>query len=444
MEMRRFGWLDGVLLLAVLLLAAGARGWYLYHLADGAATDGPLQVQDDGSREFEELVDNLRKGRGFRGNDPLVDREEVTAHTSPGYPCFRAVVANVTSSWADESQAVRWLQGGLGALTAGIYFLFARRAFRSLLAATLAGVLCALHPFWVVNTAELSDGVLASFLLAACLALGARGSQEGGPTASLLYGLSLAGLALVRAALLPFAVVAMLWFLARCRFVRRGWLCALLAFLGFINGLVPWTLRNFKVFGEVVPVVDSTYYHLWAGTEKGADGGPPPSGHPALPKDLQNLDQEDQPERYNRLAQRVVYNIQEHPDRVLRLRLQAGLAFVFGADWFKDKHRLWRGDDEYAAVFYGSLLGMLLLMFLGWRWSFAWRRLSMPISVAVIWVPLPYLLSHAEALSGPRLPLDGVLLSYAAFALTCFVPLRYSGGGRSLWAGPEPAPSNPV
>src|SRR5262249_52900466 len=80
---------------------------------------------------------------------------------------------------------------------------FARRAFRSVFVGTLAGLLCAVHPFWVFNTAELNDGVLASFLLAACLMLGARGCQTGEAFTSLLYGLALAALALVRAALLP-------------------------------------------------------------------------------------------------------------------------------------------------------------------------------------------------------------------------------------------------
>jgi hypothetical protein len=69
-----------------------------------------------------------------------------------------------------------------------------------------------------------------------------------------------------------------------------------------------------------------------------------------------------------------------------------------------------------------TLLGMLLLAFLGWRWSYGWRRESMPAGLAMVWVPLPYLLSHAEALSGPRLPLDGLLLTYAAFALACLIP----------------------
>jgi hypothetical protein len=65
---------------------------------------------------------------------------------------------------------------------------------------------------------------------------------------------------------------------------------------------------------------------------------------------------------------------------------------------------------------------MLLLGVLGWRWTFAWRTEAQPLAVAVMWVPLPYLLSHAEGLCGPRLPLDGVLLCYSAFVLACLAP----------------------
>jgi hypothetical protein len=75
---------------------------------------------------------------------------------------------------------------------------------------------------------------------------------------------------------------------------------------------------------------------------------------------------------------------------------------------------------------------MVLLATLGWRWSFGYCYESMPLSLALIWIPLPYLLSHAEGLSGPRLPLDGVLLCCAAFALVFLTP----GVGQRLRDGP--------
>jgi hypothetical protein len=59
----------------------------------------------------------------------------------------------------------------------------------------------------------------------------------------------------------------------------------------------------------------------------------------------------------------------------------------------------------------------------------------------VIWIPLPYILCHAADLSGPRLPLDGVLLCYSAFALLCLVP---GIGGWLLRGAPQQPPQPPA
>src|SRR6516162_4306363 len=163
MEMRRFGLADLVLFLAVLLGAGAVRAWYLYDWADSAKEVGPIQVQNDDAqaRELEKLRTNLVKDQSFKAPAPLTDemltgKEKETAHASPGYPWFLAQIFGGMDDW---QAIVRWVQAGLGALTAGLYFLFARRAFHSLTVATLAGTLCALHPFWIANTAELNDGV---------------------------------------------------------------------------------------------------------------------------------------------------------------------------------------------------------------------------------------------------------------------------------------------
>jgi hypothetical protein len=492
MQPGQFGKSDLILFLLILAAAAGVRVGYVTLMASGGPEYALPHVQDDDSGEILALVNRLKEApSSFGGADPLRLGDEPNAHRAPGYPWLLALLARVLPHW---ERLVPWLQCGLGTLAAGFWFLFARRAFNSALAAFLAGLLCALHPFWVINTAETNDGVLTSFLLAAAVCLGARGSQSGGAFTSLLYGLSLASLALVRAALLPFAFVALLWFLWRCRESPRGWFFALLAFLGFANGLVPWALRNIQELGEVVPVADSAPFHLWMGNNPWATGGPqsPAEIRLALAQDphlpagwARRLDQKrlcadcvswlaaapdgDLPanlfwagwclselarpplprsERARALLEAAWKAVEADPAAALRRRLWAGLYFVFGEEWFTHG-RLWQAGPgtessqspplppslaaAVPVVLNGTLLGMLLLAALGWRWSYGWRREAMPLSLAVIWVPLPYLLSHAEALSGPRLPLDGGFLCYAAFALACLVPRV---GGRLL-EGPE-------
>jgi len=451
-EPSRFRLVDAVLLLVILATAAGARVGYLASYADHAQTDGPFLVQDPSPAvaldpamsEQASLVQNLKVHRWFGSLAPLAGHEERTAHASPGYPWLLGALEQLPLADGTVGPLMRWLQCGLGTLTAILYFLFARRAFHSRSVATLTGLLCALHPFWIIDTAVLNDGTLTAFLLAASLCLGARAGQRGGPGTSFLYGLALAAMALVRAALLPFAVVALLWFLYRTRHLAGGALAALLALLAFLTGLAPWMVRNFDAFEDVYPIVNSTYYHLWMGNNPQATGGPLPESilveslaetrdHdvPATAAWLASL---EQPERYRALAEPISDELRRSPMAALQRRIWAGLYFFFGEDWFhhrqlyrdnaavdfKEPERLAR--SPYPSLLTGSLLAMLLLGVLGWRWTYACRREAMPSSLALMWVPLPYMLGHAEALSGPRLPLDGVLLCYAAFAVVFLLP----------------------
>jgi 4-amino-4-deoxy-L-arabinose transferase-like glycosyltransferase len=456
-EAPRFRILDLLGLLLVVACAAGLRAGYVVLCTTDGDAVAPFAVQGqgpkrslpgpDGTRrsELEDLVRHLRETPEqpwFGCLAPLSDQEEETADIAPGYPWLLGLAGRVDR----PDMVTRWTQVGLGTLTVLCYFFFARRAFGSTLAGTVAGLLTALDPFWIINSAELADGALVSFLLAAALLLGTRGSQTGAPFASLLYGLALAGLAMVRAALLPFAIIAFVWYLARCRFVSGGGLAALLALLGFANGLAPWALRNWQAFAEPLPIVDSAYLHLWMGNNRLATGAT--LDEDTLRESLrrnaatteererflrQLLDERKQPHRYAQLAPELLAQVTADPAGTLGHRLDAGVCYLLGGSWVRT-HRLSTSIGEDAGdvpqwlvqslepALAGSLLFMLLLAALGWRWSAGWAWQSRLATLAAIWIPLPYLLSHAEELSGPRLPLDGVLLSYAAFALCCLFP----------------------
>jgi hypothetical protein len=321
-------------------------------------------------------------------------------------------------------------------LTAGLYFLFARRAFNSTAVGLLAGILTAIYPFWVVNTAAINDGTLTAFLLAIVLFLGVRAGQSGGAFSSLLFGLMLAALALARGYYFPFAVVALGWFLLRSRLLNYGWLCALVAFLGFVIGLAPWTVRNYQLFSLPVPVTDTAIYHLWVGTNPQATGG---SVTDAMTKDAEKqldaaaplkLGELPQPERYYRLTTIVRDTLQNDVADVVIWRIRAALYFFLGENFVEHGTLVDRrpettkkeGDEAanslsnevrdtvtgsihaILAVTMALLLGLGLL---GWRWTYGFAYDSMPAALATIWIPLPYILTHAEALHGPRLPLDG-------------------------------------
>jgi 4-amino-4-deoxy-L-arabinose transferase-like glycosyltransferase len=417
---RVFSLVDLLVLAGVLALAGGSRAWYIMNCAGDGGTAAPVRVQTD-------------------AGDPARAQAGPPSTFPDPYPWL---VGQLDAVWADaaaRTQAVRWIQCGLGALTAALYFLFIWWAFESRLVGVLTGVLCALHPFWIVNTAELGDGVLATFLLSACIFLGSLGGESGGALTSYLYGLGLAGLALLRAALLPFALVAVLWFLLRSRAHQRGWLYALLAVLGLGTGLAPWAASVYRHPGEAFFLVHETYVHLWQGNNPAATGGPMPA------------DARGGWDKSNReLATAMWQEVQDNPLDTVRRRITAEIGFFVGAEWFQSR-QLWHDastatnmpawlQNSHGTLLSGALLGMIALGVLGWRWSYPWRREAMPSSLAVLWIPLPYILSHASQLQGPRLPLDGIFLCYTAVVLACVSPpvarwlLRGPDGGRAGWA----------
>jgi hypothetical protein len=79
------------------------------------------------------------------------------------------------------------------------------------------------------------------------------------------------------------------------------------------------------------------------------------------------------------------------------------------------------GQFELAA---GAMLFVLLaLAVFGWRTS-AGEDCGLA-ALALILLPIPYLLSHAEKLSGPRLPWDALLAIFAGHAIVrCFAGNR--------------------
>lgn len=456
-EMRRFGLADFVLLLLVLAVGAGARAGYLMTCADNGNTDGPLTVQDTpvptpgqtGASEVKTLIANVQKNNfSLSSEAPFSQGEETTAHVAPGYPYLVGLLGHAVPEDKLEF-TVRWIQVGLGGLTAAFYYLFARRAFRSLMVGLVAGLFAALHPFWIVEIASISDGTLASCALAFCVLMASQAGEKGGALKSLILGGSLGGLALVRAAYLPFAFVLLIWFLLRSRTLRLGWLCALCAFLGFGSSLAAWTIRNYQAFEDPVPIVTSTYLHLWVGNNPSATGGPATeeTWNAAPAAELRVM--ENQRERYERFGRLVVDEISSQPLATVQRRVNAALYFVLGERWFTNHGEVvqLRSEDStppewlkgrYDNLFTSVLAGMLVLAFLGWRWSYGWHWESIPAALAVMWIPLPYILGHSGALSSARLPLDGVLLCYAAFALCCALP----GVGRHLLEGAEVSTSD--
>ncbi len=181
------------------------------------------------------------------------------------------------------------------------------------------------------------------------------------------------------------------------------------------------------------------FVHLWIGNNAQADGEPQDDKtlrSTFKPERLKALEAEtNQASRYRMLATDVWESAKTDVGGTVERRLRSGMAFAVGGDWLGGSN-LTR-DTEHsdlpawlivsvAIALRVKLLAMLVVGLIGWRWSCGWSRDINLASLAMLWIPLPYVLSHAEHFSGPRLPLDGPLLCFAAYTLARVL----SGGQR--------------
>ncbi len=171
---------------------------------------------------------------------------------------------------------LRFVQGFLGALTAVSLYFQARLCFRRFswngTAGIWAAVLAAVWPPLIVYAARAMTETLFLFLLQSGMVLvlaAERGLRGGAPAGGVLLGAA----ALCRPVILPFLPAALFWLALpgvggrRCYF-RAGWFAA-----AAVVVLTPWTWRNFRLFGALVPVATQSGNILYLANNPVATGG---------------------------------------------------------------------------------------------------------------------------------------------------------------------------
>ncbi len=402
METPKFGRAGWFGMIAILLLAAGLRGGYAWLATDGGTQAACWSVQ--GAAEGEQA--------------------------SPAIPWLW--------TWAihfDYHTVGTWLclQVPLSTFSVLWLTLFVLWAFQRVGVALLAGVFAAVHPYWIVNAAEFADGPWAVFFLTLSLYLGTRTARVGGNVASFLLGISWGLLVLVRVETILFVMPAILWFVWRCRDVSGGWLCALLTLLGFGNAVLPWLVDSSNFLQTTPTAVTAAYRHLHTGNNYRADGGPwgrPSnifgSGYVIFGDDRVSENRWPVGEELPSGPASLEF-VRTNPSRALALRFTALRAFLLGM--YADAALIKSGQEENSyrpalelwvpirALALGMLGLLLVAGFLGWRFSAHAPPGHGLAILGLFLLPLPYVLSHAEYLVGPRLPWDAILIAFAAYGL---------------------------
>ncbi|MEI7645238.1 MAG: glycosyltransferase family 39 protein [Chloroflexales bacterium] len=356
----------------------------------------------------------------------------------PLYPLFLAACISLVDSLV---QNLRLVQALVSAATVPLVYLLAREVTRrsgddSRKPALLAALLCALSSTLAANASELLTEALFLFGLTTALWLLLRAARTGGLATTILAGLTIGALCLLRSVALPLLPLGVLWLALNAKGKRqkvKDWLHAAapqvcLFTFTFCLILLPWVARNYATYGGLILIDTTGAENLWLDNDL--------AGREAVKAQLYALG-EDRLARQRLATQRGVAAITSDPAR-FAAKAWGELTKLFALEFSDDmlaRPAIWVPPPEVAArLLLGDGVWLLLLLAgtFGLTQSLVGGGVSWRASASPVWLLLPWalyvalttLMFHVELRY--RLPLYPALLPYAALALA---------GGRGQGAG---------
>lgn len=328
-----------LLLLALVLTGIVRLAWF--------KVDGNHDLAGD-ERSYNSVAINLINGRGFSWNG-----DEPTATWGPLYP---GLVAAMYMAFGQNPEPVYILNIVLAVLTGYLIYGIGCILISSRFLSALAVAVMALYFPLVQDSVKLLTEVPFTFLLAATLFLTLRTLQK--QRVRDFFGIGIvAGVAalcrpimIVMPALLFF--VLLLCYRPNKRLIITG--TALLS-LGMALLITPWTIRNYMVFHELVPISSAGGVVFYAGNYEGQWGAPGCTWPPHIQKFMDTNPSEAEVSKF--LTRETVKDIKADPPRSVRL---AGLKFL--RFWFNLGFPVPPSRASIALAF-GHLILLLLALF---------------------------------------------------------------------------------
>ena len=208
---------------------------------------------------------------GIAAGDGVANHGVPTAYWPAGYPMILGALYALFGSSVRVAQAANIV---LSVATVALTWLLGRRLLDSEAAGRIAALVLAVWPNQIAYMTLTATETVFSCVLMAGMLLWLR--KDASPAHALLTGgmFGLATLIRPQAALLP-AFAAMAWWLldGRPRPRAGALLRGVFLHIGLGLALIPWTVRNYQVFGEVIFVANSGGINLLIGNNPKATGG---------------------------------------------------------------------------------------------------------------------------------------------------------------------------
>lgn len=353
-----------------------------------------VPISGDAS-DYDRLAHAIVNGEGYVS--------ETGQPTSMRPPLYSYVLAGFYQLFVDGPAAVRVLHAVLDAVTCALVYGLTFRHF-GLAAARIAGFLSIFSLSLLFATRHLlAETFMAFFMVAIVCSLDTalRSRRDG---AFLLTGLLVGLSTLTKGTTLPLPLMLLLPIWASTQWKWRPTLRAgAIVCVGFLVVLLPWTVRNYLVHGEVVPVATQMGWVAYSSYA-------PPEGrifgvytHDETVEAAMHL---PEAERSRELTDATVSLILERPAELPRLIVLKFLYFVSPFDW-----EILGGDGVfnflYALTLPLALYGLWVVRTRGWE---LWLLVTPPVFLLV----LSLVLYGSPRL---RLPVEPILTVLAAGGL---------------------------
>ncbi len=334
-------------------------------------------------------------------SSPFHDAYGPTAWLGPIYPGIIAVVFLIFGVQTPVSALVVMCFNATCSAATGIIVYEIGKAIRSERAGLFAGWMWALSPYVAILPYVLWDTALSALLFSGALLLTTRLGASSALTPWIVCGATWGVAALVSPALLtPLPVLALL---LSDRGRRWGRVIVLAMCTGLV--IVPWTIRNYVVFHEIMPIRSNglaEVYFANCGFET----------HPLGPSmEYQTLGEAAFTAQAGRAA---VEYVRSHPATFVRDSLRRALLF-----WIYPIN-FW---PLSLAIDFGALTGLILVF----RKT---RQLALPLIAVLALYPLIYYAS--QVVSRYRHPIDPILYVLSGVAVSRILQL----GGKG-WASTD-------
>ncbi len=262
-------WLESVRLDALLMLVLFTAA-IIPRAAWTAYTDRAPQGLND-PLYYNLASDLIAQGKGYTRFTG-----ESFAYYPVGYPATLGALkkAGDFTGWGNSVFSAKMMNGMFGAITVLLLYLLASRIFERRVAVA-SGLLLAIFPSQVYYAGTiLSEAEFTMLFVAALLVLAWHPWSRNGMSWRRLFisGVLLSAATMVRGILLVFPFILLLLWLPYLHSKRRALLQASIVFAGVLVFVVPWSVRNSIVFGEITGPSTNLGDDLCIGNAIGASG----------------------------------------------------------------------------------------------------------------------------------------------------------------------------